>query len=201
MRHFRQFIDFKKGVTIMDKKQMVTNYLREQNYKTITGVLQLITVYPDLIDQLGLLQAPRLSERDTRKLLQYINTNPTQLHLLHFTTVANTVGDYGEVKQGTSDEVYKEFISYLITYMYTEPNNGSSVLYCMDYILKEKGTGKKSELLAKGLMKQHIDYLTSVEVYREEIELVVLYYQQEVPDSKLKGDLEQVLRYYSYTGL
>lgn len=185
----------------MDQKQAVINYLREQTYETVTDLLGIIVQYPLLQEQLGLLQAPRLSERDTRKLLQYINTNPTQLHLLNFTTVANTVGDYGDVTQGTSDEVYKEFINYLITYMYTEPNNGSDVLYCMDYILKEKGTGKKSELLAKGLMPQHIDYFTSDEVYREEIELVVLYYQQEVPDSKLKGDLEQVLRYYRYTGL
>lgn len=185
----------------MDQKQAVINYLREQNYKTITDLLDILVQYPILQEQLGLLQAPRLSERDTRKLIQYINKNPTQLHLLHFTTVANTVGDYGEVKQGTSDEVYKEFISYLITYMYTEPNNGSSVLYCMDYILKEKGTGKKSELLTKGLMQQHIDYFTSDEVYREEIELLVMYYQQEVPDSKIKGDIEQVLRYYSYTGV
>ena len=91
-------------------KQILINYLRVQTYETVTDLLGIIVQYPILQEQLGLLQAERLSERDTVRLLQYINTNPTQLHLLNFTTVANIVGDYGGVKQGTSDEVYKEFI-------------------------------------------------------------------------------------------
>ena len=183
----------------MNKKQVVINYLREQNYKTITGVLHLITVYPDLIDQLCPLKIHRLPMKEMRQMLVYFNSNPSHLYFFDLQSVSGVMGEYGDINIMATDELYLEYINYLHNYMYTEPNNGKDILFCIDYLLtaRESALSKKESLLTKGLLPHHIIYFLSDEVYREEIELLVWYYQRYLQEeSKLKSDLALIFIHY-----
>lgn len=178
---------------------MVTNYLREQNYKTITGVLHLITVYPDLIEQLCPLKVHQLPMKELRQMLDYFNSNPSHLYFFDLQSVMGVMGEYGEINIMATDELYLEYMNYLHNYMYTEPNNGKDILFCIDYLLtaRESALSKKESLLTKGLLKHHINYFISDGVYREEIDLLVWYYQHYVQEeSKLKSDLELIFSHY-----
>ena len=97
----------------MNKKQVVINYLREQNYKTITGVLHLITVYPDLEDQLCPLKIPQLPMKEMRQMFDYFNSNPSHLYFLDLQSVLGVMGEYGELINMVTDEFYLEYINYL----------------------------------------------------------------------------------------
>ena len=182
---------------------MVTNYLREQNYKTITGVLHLITVYPDLINQLCPLKIPQLPMKELRQMLDYFNSNPSHLYFFDLQSVLGVMGNYGDINGDinnmATDELYLEYINYLHNYMYMEPNNGKDIIICIDYLLtaRESALNKKESLLTKGLLHHHINYFTSDEVYREEIDLLVWFYQHYLQEeSKLKSDCDLIFSHY-----
>ena len=183
----------------MNQKQAIINYLREQNYKTITGVLHPITVYPDLEDQLCPLKIPQLPLKELRQMLIYFNSKPSHLYFFDLQSVMGVMGEYGEINIMATDELYLEYINYLHNYMYTEPNNGKDIIFCIDYLLtaRESALSKKESLLTKGLLPHHINYFLTDGVYREEIDLLVWYYQRYLQEeSKLKSDLALIFIHY-----